>query len=129
MSPLCIVGRGRVGAAISAMNSQFTILSSRSPDFLAKLENSVGTDTLVLVTARDTIASSQFNLELAARIADAAVAVDVKPDRILHFSSYSADRTGKFTVGQRVEKADRRRGWAFLEHLRDLVSSSTHTVL
>jgi hypothetical protein len=38
------------------------------------------------------------------------------------------ERTGKVTVGQRVEKPARRTGRAFLERLRDLVPSSIHMV-
>ena len=39
------------------------------------------------------------------------------------------DRTSKFAVTQRVEKADRRTAWEFLQHMLEVVPYQVHTVL
>ena len=39
------------------------------------------------------------------------------------------ERTSKFAVTQRVEKADRRTAWEFLQHMLEAVPYQVHTIL
>ena len=111
MIPLCVVGRGRVGHAIGALNSNIVTLSARTADFPKTLTDAVVDGARVLITARDSDGSARSNLDLAARIADTAHAAGATADHILHFSSYSVGRiTGDYSNEKRLLEAAVRRG-------------------
>ncbi len=89
MTQICVIGKSRIARSLVACDPNILVLSARRLDFTEALKLATPLCNKFLITARDPLASHDYNLSLSHWVEDVMLQNGVSSARIFHCGSYS----------------------------------------